>query len=395
MFSPLRKNREVRLNGRRAFVESSAMSSIARDRIRRCLAMIPLIRARPGIRIPELASIFGVREEEIWEDITEVLSMCGIPPYLPHNYFVFQIQGDRVSIRFAEHLARPVHLTLQEALAIDLALRAISGGRPPAFGDAAPRLRQTLRKLLGHKDREALERFDRSVGGRAVNDEVTDTISALKDAMSRNVCVEIEYYTASRDSVSTRVIEPYGLIDHRGNWYAIARDQRRDAEIPFRVDRIRQVTLVPGSEYEVRDDFTTESWRRDAMWVEKPGDLEVKVRFAARVAARAREEAGRKDLKELPGGDVVRTYRIDADRPRWLLTHVARFGEDAEILSPPRVREEMAAFLGEVLGVYGRSSPSRQRPGREGESSSEGRTTATAAAQARPRPPRTARKPRR
>ena len=35
--------------------------------------MIPLIRARPGIRIPELASIFGVRDSEIWEDITEVL----------------------------------------------------------------------------------------------------------------------------------------------------------------------------------------------------------------------------------------------------------------------------------------------------------------------------------
>ena len=71
--------------------------------------MIPLIRARPGIRIPELAHIFGVRESEIWEDITEILSLCGVPPYLPHNYLVFGIHGDRVTIRFAEHLARPVH----------------------------------------------------------------------------------------------------------------------------------------------------------------------------------------------------------------------------------------------------------------------------------------------
>ena len=52
------------------------MSSLALDRIRRCLAMVPLIRARPGIRIPELASIFGVREAEIWEDITDVLALC-------------------------------------------------------------------------------------------------------------------------------------------------------------------------------------------------------------------------------------------------------------------------------------------------------------------------------
>ena len=80
-----------------------------------------------------------------------------LPPYLPHNYLVFAIHGDSVSIRFAEHLSRPVHLTLQEALAIDLALRSVSGGRLPAFGDAAPRLRRKLRELLGGPDRAALD----------------------------------------------------------------------------------------------------------------------------------------------------------------------------------------------------------------------------------------------
>ena len=64
------------------------MSSMALDRIRRCLAMVPLIRARPGIRIGELASMFGVTEREIRADIAEVLSLCGVPPYLPHNYLV-------------------------------------------------------------------------------------------------------------------------------------------------------------------------------------------------------------------------------------------------------------------------------------------------------------------
>ena len=74
------------------------MSSLALDRIRRCLAMVPLIRARPGIRIGELASMFGVADAEIRADITDVLTLCGVPPYLPHNYIVFQIDGDRVRI---------------------------------------------------------------------------------------------------------------------------------------------------------------------------------------------------------------------------------------------------------------------------------------------------------
>ena len=311
--------------------------------------MIPLIRARPGIRIPDLASIFGVREEEIWADITDVLTLCGVPPYLPHNYLVLSIHGDRVSIRFAEHMSRPIHLTLQEALAIDLALRSVSGGRPPAFGDAAPRLRKKLRTLLGGQERAALEAFDRGVAGRPPPDLVIETIGILKEAMSRNICVEIVYYTGSRDMVTTRTVEPFGLVDHRGNWYLIARDHLRQRELPFRVDRIRTARLLSGVEYEFPDEFTTEAYRRDEMWREGPQDIDVKVRFDAEVAPRIREGAAKRDVRDVGGGRVVRTYRIQRGRPRWLYTHVARFGPHAEVLSPPEVRRGMAQFLDAVL----------------------------------------------
>jgi len=354
--------------------------------------MIPLIQARPGIRIPELASIFGVKDDEIWEDITEVLTMCGVPPYLPHNYFVFSIHGDEVSIRFAEHLSRPVHLTLQEALAIDLALRSVSGGRPPAFQDAAPRLREKLRRLLAGKEREALETFDRSIGGRPPSDAVTETIGVLKDAMSRNVKARVEYYTASRDAVSERVIEPYGLIDHKGDWYVIARDERRGVAIPFRVDRMRGAQSVPGEEYDVPEEFTTEDFRKDEMWSRTPEDIEVKVRFSAAVAGRVREESDRKSLREAPEGGVIRTFRISRDRPRWLFTHVARYGPDAEIMSPQDVRTGMAAFLEAVLGCYGATYATPERRGEDDERPR--RPTATAAAVARPKKARTKRKPR-
>jgi len=346
--------------------------------------MIPLIRARPGIRIPELASIFGVHEKEIWEDITEVLTMCGVPPYLPHNYFVFSIKGDAVSIRFAEHLSRPVHLTLQEALAIDLALRSVSGGRPPAFGEAAPRLLTKLRSLLPGAEREALETFGKSVAGRGPTDLVTDTIRLLKDAMSRNVRARLEYYTASRDAVTERTIKPDGLIDHRGNWYVIAVADIRPGEVPFRVDRIRSAVLDgAGREYEVPDDFRIEDYRRDEMWTEAPTDVEVKVRFSPRVAPRVREDVDRKRLREQPDGSVIRTYRIQGGRPRWLFTHLARFGKDAEILTPTGLRREMGVFLRELLEGYGGAQDVQVET-----------HTATAAASARPRRSRTRRKPR-
>lgn len=357
--------------------------------------MIPLIRARPGIRIPELASIFGVREAEIWEDLTEVLTMCGVPPYLPHNYLVFSIRGDRVSISFAEHLSRPVHLTLQEALAIDLALRSVSGGRLPAFGDAAPRLRRKLRDLLGGRDREALAALDRNVAGSPPSDLVTQTICLLKEAMGRNIRVRVVYYTASRDAVTERTIEPYGLIDHSGNWYVIARDLLRGRETSFRVDRIRTATLLPDQEYEVPEEFTTLKFRRDEVYTPEPGDLQVKVRFAPAVAARVREETNRKFLQDQADGGVVKTFRIAADRPRWLFTHLARYGADAEVLSPPTIRRGMAAFLACVLEAGG-GSGAGSSSGQGSPAAAEGGRPAarTAAAVSRPKRARTRRKPR-
>ena len=327
------------------------MSSMALDRIRRCLAMVPLIRARPGIRIGELASMFGVTDAEIREDITEVLTLCGVPPYLPHNYFVFQIDGDRVRIKFAEHLRRPVHLTLNEALAIDLALRGVGSGRVPPFGDAAARLREKVRTLLKGGERDALDTLDRAVVGKAAPEPVTHAIARLKEAMSRNVAAKIVYYTAGRDAVTEREIEPYGLVDHHGIWYVIARDELRGRELPFRVDRIRGIELT-NRPYEVPDDFTAERYRREEMYVEGGDEVAVRVRFSERVAERVAEDAPKKDLETRADGSVVRTYRT-GPRARWLYAFVARFGPHAEVLSPPDHRAGMAAYLDQVVAPTG------------------------------------------
>ena len=351
---------------------------MALDRIRRCLALVPLIRSRPGIRLGELASMFGVTEAEIRADITEVLTLCGVPPYLPHNYFVFLIHGDRVKIKFAEHLSRPVHLTLQEALAIDLALRGVGSGRVPPFGDAAARLAAKVRLLLKGGDREVLEVLDKNVGGKSPTDLVMRTIGAVKESMSSNIALKIVYYTAGRDAVSERTIEPYGLVDHRGVWYVVARDRQRDKELPFRVDRIRS-TESTGEEYLVPDDFTAERYRREEMYEGSGDDAAVRVRFDASAAKRIRETTGRRDLEERPGGEIVKTFKT-GPRARWLYTLVARFGSAAEVLSPPEHRVGMATYLDTLVDPR---APDVRHEAR-----------ATAAARAKPQgPPKTRRRP--
>jgi proteasome accessory factor C len=264
---------------------------------------------------------------------------------------VLQSDGDRVRIRFAEHLRRPVHLTLQEALAIGLALRGVGSGHVPPFGDAAARLRDKLRMVLKGGDRAALDALDRGVAGKPVPAPVTETIERLKLAMGKNLAVRIVYYTAGRDAVTEREVEPYGLVDHRGTWYVVARDSLRGRELPFRIDRIRTVELTT-REYLVPDDFTAERYRGDAMYLDVGDEMPVRVRLSERVAAWAVESAPRRDVEVRADGSVVRTFRT-GPRARWLYALVARFGADAEVLSPPEHRAGMAAYLDSLLSASG------------------------------------------
>ncbi len=202
--------------------------------------MVPLIRARPGIKIGELASMFGVREAEIRDDIREVLALCGVPPYLPHNYFVFQIEGDRVRIKFAEHLKRPIRLTLQEALAIVLALKGVGRGRVPPFGDAAERLREKIRASLRGDDRVVLDTLDRSVTGIETAEPVLETITRLqrRDGQQRHGAHHLLHGGARRRVPSARS-SPTASSTTAASGTSSRRTRSAGGSCPFRVDRIR------------------------------------------------------------------------------------------------------------------------------------------------------------
>jgi len=91
-------------------------------------AEIPLLRERPGITFKEIADHLGISPQAAAREIPEALMLCGVPPYMPHDYIACYTEEDRVTVRFADHFKRPARITLGEAAALLLALRAV----PPA-----------------------------------------------------------------------------------------------------------------------------------------------------------------------------------------------------------------------------------------------------------------------
>lgn len=86
-----------------------------------------------------------------------------------------------------------------------------------------------------------------------------DTWHQLEDACQTRKTVQMTYYTASRDAVSERKLDPYLLHIYRGtNPYVIGYCHRRQEIRWFRVDRIKQIavlaeTFVPDPTFDARD----------------------------------------------------------------------------------------------------------------------------------------------
>jgi len=323
------------------------MADTLSQTVNRILTMVAFVRRRPeGVPIRELAEFLGSSPQDVAADIDAIL-MCGVPPYLPSDYINAGIEGGRVFISFADHIQRPINLTLQEALALLLVLRSLPVGADAHEG--VKRLRSKILRLLPGRGRE-LRRIgrriqlgqDRSVLGR--------TLHTLEKAVADSREVHMRYYTASRDAMTERNLQPYGLIEHAGSWYVVGRCLLRDRELPFRVDRIRQIELTDRT-FEPPPDFNIESYRAAEMYFPTSRDIRVRIRIAPELVRWIREERPPSDIE--PAEDGGATVSISVTHAEWLLSWLIQHGTLAEVIRPIALRRKMAEYCAATLAVYG------------------------------------------
>jgi proteasome accessory factor C len=321
------------------------------ESVRHALAIIPLVKTHQGLTIQELAARTGLGEATLTDEVARLVMMCGVPPYQPNNYVSIWVEKGRVYVRFAEQFERPVRLVLQEALALLLALRPLAAEDHP-FSGAVRRLRDKILSALEPEARKAVRRTERSFhraprGSRG-------RISELREAMARCQELRITYWSAHRAALTERVIRPYALAEHDGEWYVIAHDSSRGEVVSFRTDRIREATLLD-TEFEVPLDFDVKAWNRDRDFVPAPARVVAKVRFTGDAVRWARDELPRKDVKDEPDGSLVASIRVASDV--WFLSWLLPFGPGFEVLEPPELRAKVAETCRRMLAFYDEPTP--------------------------------------
>lgn len=314
------------------------MSGIA-ERLPRLLSLVPYLLARPGVRIADAAADFGTTERQLRRDL-ELLWMCGLPGYGPGDLVDLSFAGDTVTVTEDAGMRRPLRLTTAEATALLVALRSL--GDVPGMVDTAAVRRATakIEQAVG----------DAALPGVAVDlsPEEQATTAAVRGALERGRALRIRYYTAGRDAVSRRTVDPMRLLVVDGRGYLEAWCRSAEGVRLFRLDRVEAVdeldqpaappadaepTDVSEGVFRPRDDHRTAVLlvRPEARWIAEYYPVDAVV--------------------EDPAGDGSARVALRYADPGWLVRLVLGLGGGAQVLEPPELADAVAARAAAALAV--------------------------------------------
>ncbi|QGK69800.1 WYL domain-containing protein [Allosaccharopolyspora coralli] len=213
--------------------------SSATERLPRLLALVPYLLSRPGVPVADVAADFGVTEQQLRKDL-ELLWMCGLPGYGPGDLIDLSFDSDAVTVTYDAGMRRPLRLTASEATSLLVALRALADTPGITDTDAVQRALAKVEDAVGQAQPTGVVV---GLAGRegAVRPGVRETV---QQALSRGRAVWMRYYTASRDRVGDRTVDPMRLVLVEGRSYLEGWCRSAESVRLFRLDRIDEIDLL-------------------------------------------------------------------------------------------------------------------------------------------------------
>jgi proteasome accessory factor C len=214
----------------------------------------------------------------------------------------------------------------------------------PGMPDA-PVLAGALAKLRRSLGPDTLGASEGSIQ-TTLRGEAPAHLDTLREAASEHRRVTIEYFAVSTGEWSRRQIEPEEVFSSMAHWYVAAWDVDADGERLFRADRVR--SAEPTAET-----FTPRGLAGAGRDLYSPTEEDVEVQLRLRPAARwIAEYYATTGVHELEDGGALVT--LPARQLGWVARLLMRVGDDAEVVEPPELREQVASLARATLDRYRR-----------------------------------------
>jgi predicted DNA-binding transcriptional regulator YafY len=304
------------------------------------LASILIDAGRAGrlLDAPELCSALKVSDQELREDI----SVLNVVNFGAGTYVLYAEIHPDGSIEvdpepYGDSFARPARLLPVEAKALIAAIDLIGEHIPEGS------LTSVRRKVVGALGEDPIHEGLQFSAPGGDNLEIAGVVSS---AIAKRRLLTFEYYKENEDEFTTRLVEPYALINGREGWYVASFDPTRDSVRHFRLDRIKSASVTDEG-FEARPDVDpaadVDGWPRTG---EVPASSRARVWISQERARWAREE--RHVVSELQDGSLI--VELGFAGIDWLVRETLKEAGDAVILEPADARDAVRASA-EAIGA--------------------------------------------
>jgi predicted DNA-binding transcriptional regulator YafY len=247
------------------------------------------------------------------------------------------------------HLA-PINFTDRELAALGTALQLLDG----EFAYAEP-LRLALQQISWGRPSPLSAPEQRTVAlgltGSAGGHELSQRLAKIETAIFRRKTITFDYFTMERGELGSRRVDPYELLYQGGQWYLVGRSHERRAVRVFRLSRIRgKVAFATKAEHDFQrpQDFDPRAYASRIQWQfgEPRGEAEVWV--SSRIAWQLERHFSRYGSFHPHGSEGDLVFTTPYANARQLIAWVLGLGENARILSPAALAEELRERIGLV-----------------------------------------------
>jgi proteasome accessory factor C len=308
-------------------------------RLVRLLNMVPYFQANPKVTRAKAAADLGVSPKQLEEDLNQ-LWMCGLPGYYPGDLIDFEFSGDTIEVTFSAGIDRPLRLTSPEATGLLVALRALADIPGVVDPEAARSAMAKIEAAAGAVGRDA-------TAVAAVDEPApveSRAAAAVRTAVQYKHALAIDYYAASHDTLTSRIVDPIRVLLIGGHSYLEAWSREAEGVRLFRFDRIVDATEL--GEPAAAPEPALRAPPDTSLFDGDPSLPSATLRVAPS-ASWMFEYYPMREIRESPDGswEAVMTYAsVD-----WMTRLVLGFGSAVRVLEPQslaqRVRDAAAAAL--------------------------------------------------
>ncbi len=310
-------------------------------RLVRLLNMVPYFKANPRVTFAKAAADLGVTVKQLRTDIDQ-LWICGLPGYGPGDLIDFALSDETISVTFSAGMDEPLRLNSMEATGLLVALRALSD-IPGVLDPAAAR--------------SAIAKIEAAAGTVLDDDDVAAedepapieavAATAVRKAVADSRAVRIEYYSASRDALSERIVDPIRVVLVGNHSYLEAWCRETESVRLFRFDRIVEAHEL--DEPAAPPPPAVKAPPSTGLFEADPSLPSATLRIAPG-AAWMFEYFPMRLLSELPDGhcEAAMTYAAD----EWMTRQILGFGADVQVLAPASLAESVRRAAGAALEAY-------------------------------------------